>query len=419
MLDGVKIVYRLIDFEAWKLAVKIALFTPTDVETGETKSKTRTLNGIKKLTITQRGNFETYLVTIKETTLNQMNGNRAVNHLLILDGSFHKNQFAGANYLPLTWDQLQNEINHLQEGLQLTGERAELVNLEIGLNIPLPFPVFPFLQKCLISYKGNSFNRYNPDKNGVCLGFVCNLSQYSVKIYDKGKQFNLPENLMRFEIRYLKMQILNKRGINTLNDLRNYKTVNGLLDLLLEAWGNILLFDTTINLKSQALKPKEMEILVHGSNPKFWEQLKEKNLRRFNYQRSLFKRLVARDGKGWHETINDLLKTEWENLFKNCTNLPTVQNPELNEFTIKIKGKNVQTRSCLSCGRDISYQNNRSKFCGPKHFGEIEAHRCRNFDSNPRNNLKKKIKIIEARGVLFEVAPFIIVKNNKIQSHAI
>lgn len=419
MFDGLKIFYSLSDFEAWKRAVNIELFTPTDIDTGATKGKIRTVNGGQHQTITHRGNFENYLVTIKETTHTQVSGKRSVSYFLIVDGSLHKNHFNGKNYLPFTWDKVLTEIDNLETGLQLTGQFAEIVNLEIGVNIKLPVGVFSFLKKNLIAFKGHLFNRYNPDKNKMCLGYVCPLTQYSVKLYDKGKQFNLPDNLLRFELRYLKMQTLKKRGIKQLTDLTDIQKVNGLLSLLLAAWDNILLFDSSINLKNKVLKQSELNLLRDGSNPKYWEALKEKNSRQFNYQRDKFKELIKKYGTGWHEKIRELIKTEWETLFKNCTILPSVQNPELYKFTVKVKGKNVQKRFCLSCGRDISNQDSRSKFCSSKFIGEAAAHQCRNRDSNPRNNFKNKLRRINSGGVLFDVTPYMIVNNNKKQVYGI
>ena len=418
MLDGVKIYYQINDFDAWRKAANIDLFTPTDLETGATKGRARAINGGLQQTIIHRGNFETYLITIKETTKCQENGCRAVSYFLIIDGSLHKNYFSGANYLPFTWDCLQTELNKLETGLQLSGV-ADLVNLEIGVNIPLPVPVFHFLKHNLISYKGNQFNRYNPDKNGNCLGYVCPLSQYSVKVYDKGKQYDLPGNLMRFELRYLKMQTLKERGIKNLTDIKDFNKANGLLNLLLTAWDNTVLFDSSIDLKNPNIKNKDRELLKEGRRPGYWEHLKETNSRQYNYQREKFRLLVADYGQGWHKKIKELIKTQWENLFKNCTILPSVKTPELYKFTVKVKGKNVQKRFCLSCGRDITNQDSRSRFCSAKFVGEAAAHQCRNRDSNPRNNLKGKIRRINSRGVLFDITPYLIVNNNKKQVYAI
>ena len=345
MIDGLKMCYRINDFKAWKRAVKIDLFTPTDKDTGEIKEKKRNVNGVLQSTMTHRGNFETYLITVKEIQRDFTDGRKTFTYYLILDGSLHKNQFAGSNYISFTWSQLQKQITHLESSLSLTSEMVKLLNLEIGVNITLPFPVFTFLQKNLISFKGNTFNRYNPDKNGVCLGFVCMLSQYSVKIYDKSKQFNLTENVLRFELRFVKMQKLNLQGIKTLSDLKDIEKVKPLLNLLLGACENVLMFDSSINLNDPGLKHREKEILKTGCNPKYWEQLKERRIRSFNYERDRFKKLVASHGKNVQETIKEHIRAAWENLFKNCTILPSVQKSELNEFTIKINGKNVQETS--------------------------------------------------------------------------
>jgi hypothetical protein len=413
LIDGIKIFYRIHDFEQWKSTVKIDLFTPTDLETGETKGKTREINGTIQQTITHRGNLDTFRIAIKETAKEYVRAERIVSHLLILDGSLHKNHFNGSNYLPFTWDNLQSQIEYLETSLQLTGPYTEIVNLEIGLNINLPFAVFPYLRKNLLVYKCTPFNRYNPDRNGVCLGFVCPLTQYQVKVYDKGKLFELPYNLMRFELRYLKMQPLKERGIVILSDLKDLEKVNALKDLLLSAWENVLLSDNTINLSNPAINPKDRELLKLANNPKYWETLKEENKRRFNYHRSKYRQLIAKHGMGYHSIIREQINNEWNRLFVNP------KTPELYNLTVKVKGNNVQSlglpnpRFCISCGRDISHQDKRSSFCSPKSVGEVAAHRCRNKDSNRRNNLKGKIERLKRRGLLFDITPYL---NNQFNS---
>ena len=64
-----------------------------------------------------------------------------------------------------------------------------------------------FTKQNVISYKGKRFNSYTPDKNGVCLGYKRDEpKQYQVKIYDKDRQNQLSHNLMRFELRFVRMQ---------------------------------------------------------------------------------------------------------------------------------------------------------------------------------------------------------------------
>ena len=64
--------------------------------------------------------------------------------------------------------------------------------------------------------------------------------------------------------------------------------------MLINDTNNVLIYDNSINIKDRKIKPKHRRILIKGNNPKYWEQLKEKNKREFNYQRNVFKQLVKK-----------------------------------------------------------------------------------------------------------------------------
>ena len=86
---------------------------------------------------------------------------------------------------------------------------------------------------------------------------------------------------------------------------------------------------------------------------------------------------------------------------------------KLPDFTIKIIGKKGQScieqkKVCLSCKKDISQQQGNSKFCSPKYVGTVQAHKCRNENSNKRNNFKNKVSKIISKGVLFVIEPFFV-----------
>lgn len=330
-------------------------------------------------------------------------------------GSLHKNHYNGSNYLLFTFQDLQEQINHLCKNLCINPNEAQISTLEIGLNICTPFEVTPFIRRNILCYKGYSFNYYKPDRQGKCLGKYCaQPKQYSIKIYDKGLQFDLPENLMRFEQRFLKMQPLNKRGIKYLSDLQNLTKVDSLKEILFKAWNDVLIFDIPAK-TNRPIKQAEKDLLNDGKNPMFWEGLKETvSQDQYKYQTRKFKKLVAKHGNNWQTLVNDLLKNEWQNLFKNYPNLPSGQKDILPEFTIKIKGKKgekvfpPEKRYCVSCGNELNpAQKKDSKFCSAKYVGYEKAHDCRLKESNPRNNFKNKIKKITARGLLFDIMPFI------------
>jgi hypothetical protein len=409
MIDGITIKSLIINFEAWKVSINITFTNIVDTYTGEVLTKKR----FDKIITTQWAKWETFDLIVKEV-LNTSTG-KSIFHLT-LKGSLHKNNYGGSNYLPFTRQQLHQQVNHICKTLFINPTTSQISTLEIGVNVITPFIVSPFLMQNIVNYKGDPFTRYKKDNNGFCLGIYCSLTQSVIKIYDKGLQYLLPNNLMRFEKRFLKMQVLNKLGIKFLSDLLHEDKVKNLLPMLIEAWQNVLIFDID-DLKNISkkcnFKEEEIDLLRSGQNPKYWERLKEENKRQYNYQREKFKRLVATNGNNWQQRVKGLIQNEWQNLFKNCINLHSGEIDKLYKLTIKIKGKNVQTLFCQSCGNDISNQKDCSKFCSPKFVGEAAAHHCRNNNSNPRNNLKNKIKRITARGLLFDITPYFINVSSK------
>lgn len=414
MIDGITIQYSIDNFDVWKEQNQIQFYNATNTETGEIRTKRRE----DQIVTTYNGKWETFDLEVKEVA-NTITGHKR--YYLRLKGSLHKNYFKGKNYQQFNWTDLQKEIHHICKTLIIEPNKAQISTIEIGVNIVIPFEVTPFLKDNVINYKGKEFKTYKADKNGFELGLFCDLSQYKVKLYDKGLQNNLPINLLRFETRYLKMQIPKSKGVFYLSDLLDIQIVIKLKPLILEAWGNVLINDieNTKGLKKEL--GNNFELVLNGKNPKYWVQCKRENRDNYNYQRGKFKNIVLKYGKNYHSIVLNLLKNEWDNLFINSTNLPIGESAELHKLTLKIKGKNVGSdlvplpkRGCLSCGRDISIQKSGSKFCSAKIVGDNEAHKCRNTNSNQRNNFKRKVNIIQGRGLLFDIMPFFILQTKQV-----
>jgi hypothetical protein len=67
----------------------------------------------------------------------------------------------------------------------------------------------------------------------------------------------------------------------------------------------------------------------------------------------------------------------------------------------------IKERVCLSCGRDISQQHPKSKYCAARFVGyEAAAHQFSDSASNPRNNRNRKIEQITQSGVMFNIEPY-------------
>ena len=334
VIDGITIRFCLDNFELWKEQTQIQLYNATNTDTGEIRTKKR-----DDLIVTIfKGKWETFELEVKEVR-NIKTGVKK--YYLKIKGSLHKNHFNGKNFEPFKWTDLQNQVYHICKSLLIDPNRARISTMEVGVNICTPFEVMPFLKASIIDYKGKQFKTYKADKNGFELGLFCDLSQYKIKLYDKGSQNKLSINLMRFEKRFLKMQVLNKKGISYLSDLLDIKKVKNLKSLILDAWQNVLVFDIDNSKELKKILGSDYDLFLNGRNSKYWVSVKDENRDRYNYQRGKFKDIVLKYGKSYHNIVLDLIKNEWDSLFINSTNLPIGESTELHNITLKIKGKNV------------------------------------------------------------------------------
>lgn len=406
MLDGINIHWIIPNFEDWRKSVPLELAVAVETfDSGHILTKKRGERVITKY-LTR---WETYNIEIKQIT------ERGTNiYYLRLQGSLHKNHFGGTNYLPFTWNDLQHQVRYLCATLHINPIEAKIKGIEIGVNICTPFPVHDFIMQNIIDYQREPFVRYRKDKNRRCIGKVCDISQYSVKIYDKGLQYNLNENLMRYELKFTRMEPLKRYCINTLADLTNFDKVKKLEGLLISAWKRVLIYDIPQPINKLPVKQYLKDLLRDGQTCEFWERLKkETNEDQYKYQRLIFKQLVLNYGSNFHQIVFTLITKEWKTLAKNYPNLPSGKKELLPEFTIRIKGKNgeklftTQKRYCLTCQMELHPDHKESEdTCRPKIVGIKAAHDCRNKKNNPRHNFKKKIEAITRKGLLFDVLPY-------------
>jgi hypothetical protein len=411
VFDGFKINDPLQDIEAWKTATKIDFSFYREEKTNERTPRKKRDPDFTYKTYIGKSNFETYELEDRETHKENTKGQICIHHRLIIEGSLHKNFYGGSNYQPFTWQDLQKEIAYLQKKLYLE-DNSKFDNLEIGVNILTPFAAFPFLQKNLILYLRDSFIQYEPDKNGIILGYQSPQTQYVVKIYDKGLQNNLPYHLLRFEVKFKKMEKLNKIGIRSISDLKDITKVKKCIRLILKAWDNVLLFDYDIDIENPELTKFQRDLLINGKDRTHWEILKKTNLRTFKDHKRKFRELVLKYGNNYHSLIREKIEIEWDSLINNQSTLPTLTEKEVSNLTIKVKCHNGHYRKCLSCGKDISHQRKGSKYCSEKLNGK-EGKRCRNRASNPRNNHKRYLDRNKGKLFLFDVEPYIIQRKGR------
>jgi hypothetical protein len=236
-----------------------------------------------------------------------------------LSGSLHKYWNSGAhNYNDFNFAAFLWVLMDLNTKFAIRPTQCILKCLEIGVNIIPPIPTNEILDYCFL-HKTNPFE-YSKNSNEGKYKQVEH-SQYIVKIYNKALHYkkDYPEiktEIMRFEIKYTKMQKLNERGIYTLNDLSNYGLHNFKNELLCE-FNNILFYDTTIRSKYKSL--------TNYKNPLYWVELltnKQRDL--FNYHRKQLKNITSQSSDKIQFNTTEIMSKKIDFLNTKTTQIDTL-----------------------------------------------------------------------------------------------
>ena len=340
-----------------------------------------------------------------------------------LQGSLHKYRNGGRhNYDDFTAVEVAEVVRELSERFEINTAQTLLNNVEFGVNVVSQFGVHVVLDN-LISYKGQPFERF-VDK-GISY-YQCKLSKSIIKIYDKGKQFNLPNNVLRFEIKVIRMQYLETKGIKLryLSDLLNMDIYEPLGNILTEVFEGILFGDNTINERN--LTPKELETYLRGSHPKTWTPQKGATERKRLYRlENSFKEILERHriGVNFRSVVSDLIRAKSLELShispkskyeSNALELdivpfaPIEKDSRQSEFVPYIhfiysghtgQYTNDKVRKCASCRKVL--KDNQIKYCSDRCKIEKEE---RNARSNDRNNFKKRFNKLVNKPSLFDVS---------------
>ena len=372
------------------------------------------------ITVDSEGVIENRIAEYKNLKF-KINDEKYIN----INGSVHKYFNGGVhNYNDFTISNFLEVCSDLSIKFDFNPFLTHLHNLEFGVNVILPFNTNDVLN-AIISYKGKEYEIERFNGKGFLIRFT--FDHYNLKIYNKGLQYQQDKNILRFEIKVKKMEYFKKRKINILrfSDILNTENYGKLKNCLLMAFKGVLLYDNSIKLKG--LPQREKTVLINGKNPKYWIELKEQG-KEIKKIRNRFNELVLKYGKqNLKETIYNLIENKINEITKIDTSTEQKINEYLNQFhnqtlpkvtvfeSAEIKPNSPQSnssnkgliegvfvRKCLTCQRDISDQKKGSVFCSEKLYGK-EAKKCRNVNSNQRNNYKLKEQSLYSGELLFDV----------------
>ena len=141
--------------------------------------------------------------------------------------------------------------------------------LEFGFNLEVHFDVDNFiLNDCvLLNYKPHTWEENTETKTlrSFTTGY------YRLKIYNKSKQFSLPNPLLRIELKFLDKRGFNDLGIYTMSDLANKENLYKIYNLMYS------LIDTKLmivdNIENRNFSDYKNRKLYRYCSPKFWNEL--------------------------------------------------------------------------------------------------------------------------------------------------
>ncbi|AXT63096.1 hypothetical protein D1816_23020 [Aquimarina sp. AD10] len=263
-------------------------------------------------------------------------------------GSLHKYWNDGEhNYNDLTKEMFFAVVQDLEKRFDIDPKLCILKNLEIGVNIIPPIPVNTVLDHCFLHKTNPLCYTHNTDEGKYR---QVKYEQYIIKIYNKSLQYGIDKEILRFEIKYTRMQKIHREKIFTLKDLVNYGFKN-FTNILIKEWENILFYDSSIIHNTVRL--------ANYRNPLYWlDLLENRSSSTFKKHRKVLRWLTKNYSQNYKQKILETIKCKINDLAMGCPNLQLVYN------VIKDTPKRLifsETKKyCFVTGLDISMQKNDS-----------------------------------------------------------
>ena len=274
---------------------------------------------------------------------------RNTNKGLLIRGSLHKyrsrikgiatrkqiEQYQGFNGDLFTLSDINETLQTLCEVIGFAPSLAVLQNIEIGVNCEVSFDPKEFLKGML--FHRSNFD-YKTDHEGNYIQF--NYQTYFLKIYNKGKQYDLPRNVLRVEIKVMKMTKLKELGVEleTLNDIRAVTLLQA-FEVLYNEFEAVTYYDHTLRLEDLTSKQQGKALEYQSKN--YWQELdKYKKTRQIKQLETMIQEfsnnLKGQIQRQMIEAKNKILDT---------SDLPKVQ-----PFNHPSKNEKVQLSNSLSKG---------------------------------------------------------------------
>jgi hypothetical protein len=218
------------------------------------------------------------------------------NGTILFSGSIHKYSNRGEhNFDDFTQSDFTSAISRMELELGIQPVNLRITRLEYGLNITPPILVAEILNGCLQYNRKDIEVRKSSDKakyHGIAS------DQYELKLYDKGKQYRLNEDLIRIEKKVTNWSANRSRGIVTLQDwILCDQTI--FVNDLIKAWDSIVFYDPTNQCPDQWNKYRNVD---------FWRELNQKSRTTYKRHRDRLGKFNREYGQGIQDEVSNLIR---------------------------------------------------------------------------------------------------------------
>ncbi len=328
-------------------------------------------------------------------------------------GSFHKYKNKGLhNADDYTLSDFKNTLNQLSNEFGLNADIAPLNGFEFGVNIKLPTNPNNALNRHIL-HKTEIGNRQKEYKE-------YEYNNHTFKIYNKSELTEIEPyqsgNILRVEVRVERMEYIRKQKqiyLKRISDLLDVAVWERLEKILIKTIEECLFIDFSEN-EIRKLSNENEKLYLKYANPLFWERLyceTRRNRNKYTRERAKCEAFICHYSKSTLK--NDIVnlisakctelrdKSEANQVVKKwdkLTIIQTTKEPEKwDKLTRIYKGNLYQPTpttetSCKGCGRIIPNPRKGQLYCSANVVGYNQAHKCRNNDSNIRNNTKRSIR---------------------------
>lgn len=369
-----------------------------------------------------------------------------------MNGSLHKSSNGGLhNANDYLMSSFKNTLNQLYDDIGLNADITAVNGFEFGVNVIMPINPNDALKR-IILYKSNPGTF---DKNYKEFKY----KDYTVKIYNKSEFTKIEpyqsDNILRIEIKVTKMRFIRIQGIHckVLSDLLDSAVWERLEQLLIEAIQNCLIIDFSC-IEINKLADKDRIRYGDYINPAYWVNLNLNRKKYYQEHKRCERFLIQHSDSTLKNDIINLIQLKCNELrdvsrvnkigrkWNKITVYPSVNRTDVcdkitvchpinqikkgdkitvssninktrknDKITIKIKGDIVPPKSkeiiilkkCKGCGKIITNPIKGQLYCSANEVGYVQAHKCRNNASNPRNNLMSAIRRINSFPLIFDL----------------